>query len=91
MLLNQFKHELEVKYTIVWLVKRMLNYFKYLYIDTNRLLLQLKKPSNHLLFRNKYYLIQSTQFKKTTQTMALNLNNPESVKSSSFHTQHSSD
>ena len=64
MLLNQFKHELEVKYIIVWLVKRMLNYFEYLYLDTNRLLLQLKKPSNHLLYRNKYHLIQSTQFKK---------------------------
>ena len=64
MLLNLFKHDLEVKYMIVWLVKRMLNYFKYLCLGENRLLLQLKKPSNHLLFRNKYRLIQSAQFKK---------------------------
>ena len=64
MLLNLFKHDLEVKYMIVWLVKRMLNYFEYLYLGANRPLLQLKKPSNHLLFRNKYLLIQSAQFKK---------------------------
>lgn len=43
MLLNRFKHDLEVKYMIVWLVKRMLNYFEYLYLGENRLLLQLKK------------------------------------------------
>jgi len=51
MLLNRFKHDLEVKYMIVWLVKRMLNYFKYLCLGANRLLLQLKKPSDHLLFK----------------------------------------
>jgi len=36
MLLNRFKHDLEVKYMIIWLVKRMLNYFKYLYLGANR-------------------------------------------------------
>ena len=64
MLLNLFKHDLEVKYMIVWLVKQMVNYFKYICLSESRLLLQLKKPSNHLLFRNKYRLIQSTKKKK---------------------------
>lgn len=90
MLLNRFKHELEVKYIIVWLVKRMLNYFEYLYLDTNRLLLQLKKPSNHLLFRISTILFNPRNLKNYTNN-GTNLNNLDSVKSSSFHTQYSSE
>ena len=63
--------------------KTDVEFFKYLYIDTNRLLLQLKKPSNHLLFRNKYHLIQSTQFKNYTNNDT-NLNNPKSAKAPIF-------
>ena len=46
--------------------KTDVEFFKYLYIDTNRLLLQLKKPSNHLLFRISTILFNPRNLKNYT-------------------------